>query len=202
MERKKRLAEPWKWRRIESMVAEKEPPTKRAPRKDGGGIYKSLDNVGWAKLMAESLKGAEDKDMSDKYGVPISTIRQRRYNDPAWRVAHERVKDISMIGTKNVVETAKTTPLSLVEIAALNPELLANFTYNALKVAIDQGLIPLPTSWSEAKTAMEMMRKSTGQDDKTTNIKVNLWSGGGASPAPSVTVEAEIVSQESQEDWI
>jgi hypothetical protein len=185
------------------MVAEQEPPNKRRQRKDGTtGQYATLSNAEWARLMAESLKGGNDNELAIKYGVSVGTLRQRRYNDSAWRVAHDRVKDIDKIGTKNAVVVSQTTPLTLAEIAALNPELLANFTYNALKVAIDQGLIPLPTSWSEAKTAMEMMRKSTGQDDKTTNIQVNLWSGGGASPAPSVTVEAEIVSQESQDDWI
>lgn len=175
---------------------------KRAPRKEEGLIYKSLSNVEWARLMAESLKGASDKDMGDKYGVPTSTIRQRRHNDPAWRVAHDRVKDLPLAGAKMSVETSQTTPLSLAEIANLNPELLANFTFNALKVAIDQGLVPLPSTWSEVKTAMEIMRKSTGQDDKAAVIQVSLWSGGAASPAPSISVEAEIVSQESAEDWI
>lgn len=182
---------------------EAESDTKRKPREEGDSlIYKSLSNTEWARLMAESLKGATDKDMGDKYGVPTSTIRQRRHNDPAWRVAHDRVKDLPLAGAKITFQESKTTPLSLAEIANLNPELLANFTYNALKVAIDQGMIPIPTSWSEAKTAMEMMRKSTGQDDKANVVQVNLWSGGGASPAPSVTVEAEIVSQEAQDDWI
>jgi hypothetical protein len=177
--------------------------TKRAPRKEAEtGVYKTLGNSDWARLMAESLKGAEDKDMADKYGVPISTIRQRRYNDPAWRVAHDRVRELPLAGAKSTVEKVKTAPLSLAEIASHNPELIANFTYEALKCSIDQGLIPLPTSWSEAKTAMEMMRKSTGQDNPQTNIQLNLWSGSSASPAPSITADVEIVSQETQNDWI
>jgi hypothetical protein len=154
------------------------------------------------KLMAESLKGGLDKDLADKYGVGVGTIRQRRYNDAAWRIAYDRLKDSALVGAKESVEMVKTAPLSLAEIASLNPGLLANYTYTALKTSIEQGLIPLPTTWSEAKTAMEMMRKSTGQDDKQTNVQVNLWSGGAASPAPSITAEVEIVSQEGPEEWI
>ena len=188
-----------------------ETPNKRKPRKEGegaerrtggGGTYATLSNSDWLKLMAESLKGAKDQDLADKFGVNVNTIRQRRYSDGAWRIAYDRLRESSLVESKNSVQTAKTSPLSIAEIASLNPELLANFTYNALKVAIDQGMIPIPTSWSEAKTAMEMMRKSTGQDDKNNVVQVNLWSGGGASPAPSVTVEAEIVSQQAREDWI
>ncbi len=185
------------------MEEEQEPPNKRRQRKDGTtGQYATLSNAEWARLMAESLKGGNDNELAIKYGVSVNTVRQRRYNDSAWRVAHDRLKEIEKTGFKKEAEKALTLPLTVAEIASLNPDLIANFTYNALKVAIDQGLIPLPTSWSEAKTAMEMMRKSTGQDDKTTNIQVNLWPGGGASPVPSVTVEAEIVSQESADDWI
>lgn len=180
-----------------------EKPNRRNPRKDEEtGVYKSLDNAAWTRLMAESLKGAEDKAMADKYGVPISTIRQRRYNDPAWRIAHDRLKELPVTGAQTVLANVQTSPLSLAEIASQNPELIAKFTYEALKCSIEQGMIPLPTSWSEAKTAMDMMRKATGQDDKTTNVNIALWSG--SSPAPSIATihEAEIVSQKEQEDWI
>ena len=107
-------------------------------------------------------------------------------------------------GGKKEAEKALTSPLTVAEIASLNPELIANFTYNALKVAIDQGLLPLPSSWSEAKTAMDMMFKATGQDKAVTNVQVSLWSGGGgsSSQAPSIAVDVEIVSQEAQDDWI
>lgn len=182
-----------------------EKPARRNPRKDEGtGLYKSLDNAAWARLMAESLKGAEDKAMADKYGVPISTIRQRRYNDPAWRIAHDRLKELPVAGAKAIVASVQSPPLSIGEIANLNPDLIAKFTYESLKSSIEQGLIPLPTTWSEAKTAMEMMRKSTGQDDKSASVNITLWSGGSVSPAPSIapTLEAEIVSQKEPDDWI
>lgn len=182
-----------------------ESPNKRKPRthKDEG-VYISLGNSEWARLMAESLKGAEDRDLADKYGVTVGTIRQRRYNDSAWRIAHDRLKDAALIKSKEAVNSVQTSPLSLAEIASLNPELIAKFTYAALKCSIEQGMIPLPTSWSEAKTAMDMMRKATGQDDKTTNVNIALWSGGSVSPAPSIatTYEAEIVSQKEPEEWI
>lgn len=182
-----------------------ESSNKRKPRvnKDEG-VYISLGNSEWARLMAESLKGAEDRDLADKYGVTVGTIRQRRYNDSAWRIAHDRLKDAALIKAKETVKDVQTSPLSLAEIASLNPGLIADYTYKALKSSIEQGLIPLPTTWSEAKTAMEMMRKSTGQDDKSSNVNITLWSGGSVSPAPSIapTLEAEIVSQKEPDDWI
>lgn len=182
-----------------------EPPNKRKPRvnKDAG-VYISLGNSEWARLMAESLKGAEDRDLADKYGVTVGTIRQRRYNDSAWRIAHDRLKDAALIKAKETVDSVQTSPLSIAEIASLNPGLIAEYTYKALKCSIEQGLIPLPTTWSEAKTAMDMMRKSTGQDDKTTNVNIALWSGGSVSPAPSIatTLEAEILPQKEPDEWI
>lgn len=188
-----------------------ETPNKRKPRKEGssterrtggGGTYATLSNSDWLKLMAESLKGAKDQYLADRFGVNVNTIRQRRYSDAAWRIAYDRLRESSLVEGKKAVETAKTSPLNVAEIANLNPELLANFTFNALKVAVDQGMLPIPSSWSEAKTAMDMMWKATGQDKQVTAVQVNLWSGGGASPAPSVTVEAEIVSQQEPDDWI
>lgn len=166
--------------------------------------YTVIGQAEWIKLMAESLKGVPDKELSDKYGVTCNTICQRRTNDNAWRIAHERLKDAALIKSKETVNSVQTSPLSIAEIAALNPELIAKFTYEALKCSIEQGMIPLPTSWSEAKTAMDMMRKATGQDDKTTNVNIALWSGSSVSPAPSVATihEAEIVSQKEPEDWV
>jgi hypothetical protein len=71
-----------------------------------------------------------------------------------------------------------------------------------IEYSIEQDLIPMPSSISEFKMLVEIVRKSCGLDDKTTNIQVNMWSGGAASPAPSITAEAEIVSQEGLEDWV
>jgi hypothetical protein len=49
---------------------------------------------------------------------------------------------------------------------------------------------------------VEIVRKSCGLDTPQTNVQLNLWSGSSASPAPSITAEVEIVSQEAQNDWI
>lgn len=186
---------------------EDNPVRPKRANKSTATTYTVIGQAEWIKLMAESLKGVPDKELSDKYGVTCNTICQRRTNDNAWRIAHERLKEASLIGAKAVVQnmqSVQTPPLSIGEIANLNPELIAKFTYESLKSSIEQGLIPLPTTWSEAKTAMEMMRKSTGQDDKTNNVNITLWSGGSVSPAPSIapTLEAEIVSQQEPEEWI
>jgi hypothetical protein len=186
---------------METATLEK-PRERRARTQKDEGVYSTLGNSEWIKLMAESLKGVPDKELSDKYGVNVNTIRQRRYNDGAWRIAYDRLKESALVEGKKAVETVKTAPLSIAEITALSPELLANYLYNALKCSVEQGLLPLPSSWSEAKTAMDMLWKATGQDKPQTNVQLNLWSGSSASPAPSIAAEVEIVSQEAQNDWI
>lgn len=163
--------------------------------------HASLKETQWRQLIIRSLKGEGDKELAQAFGVQLGTIRQRRYSDPVWTAAADQIKAVQKVTTK-ALAAPKDNPLSLSDIGRIHPESVARFAHNMLESSIEQGLIPMPSSISEFKMLVEIVRKSCGLDDKTTNIQVNLWSGGGASPAPSVTMEAEIVSQESAEDWI
>lgn len=190
------------------MEGEETPDPVKATRKtrleSSATVYSVLTPAQWVVLMVESLKGASDKDLADKFGVTPNTIRQRRYNDPAWRVAHDRLKELADIGAGNALEKASSAPLSLAEVASANPELVANFALQSLKTSIEQGLIPLPTSWNEAKTAFDMLRKATGQDRDGAQISVSLWSGQAPAQTsgPSVIMEAEVIQPKTDVDWV
>lgn len=183
--------------------------------------HAKLRETQWRQLIIRSLKGESDKDLSHAFGVQVGTIRQRRYSDPVWGAAHDALK----LKTKAVqtpalpVETRAVKPvynsdfaavqtlpvsLTLAEIASQHPETVAKYAHGLVQQAMDQGLIAPPTTISEFKALVEVVRKSCGLDDKTTNVNIALWSGGSVSPAPSIatTYEAEIVSQKEPEDWI
>lgn len=164
-------------------------------------VHAALKETQWRQLIIRSLKGEPDKDLAQAFGVQLGTIRQRRYSDPVWTAAADQIKAVQKSMPKAILAQSDSA-LSMQDICVKHPESVARFAHNMLESSIEQGLIPMPSSISEFKMLVEIVRNSCGLDDKTTNIQVNLWSGGGASPAPSVTVEAEIVSQESAEDWI
>lgn len=183
--------------------------------------HAKLRETQWRQLIIRSLKGESDKDLSHAFGVQVGTIRQRRYSDPVWGAAHDALK----VKTKEAKapdpppETkalkpvyssdftavrASPVPLTLAEIASQHPETVAKYAHNLIQQAMDQGLIAPPTTISEFKALVEVVRKSCGLDDKTTNVNIALWSGSSVSPAPSVATihEAEIVSQKEPEDWV
>lgn len=163
--------------------------------------HSTIKETQWRQLIIRSLKGEADKDLAQAFGVQLGTIRQRRYSDPVWSAAVEQIKAVQKSSVKEAI-VRSDNPLSIQDISRLHPESVAKYAHRMIEYSIEQDLIPMPSSISEFKMLVEIVRKSCGLDDKTTNIQVNLWSGGGASPAPSVTVEAEIVSQEGAEDWI
>lgn len=183
--------------------------------------HAKLRETQWRQLIIRSLKGESDKDLSHAFGVQVGTIRQRRYSDPVWGAAHDalKVKTKETKAPEPTPETralkpvstsdfaaVRTSPVSLTlaEIASQHPETVAKYAHNLIQQAMDQGLIAPPTTISEFKALVEVVRKSCGLDDKTTNVNIALWSGSSVSPAPSVATihEAEIVSQKEPEDWV
>lgn len=163
--------------------------------------HSTIKETQWRQLIIRSLKGEADKDLAQAFGVQVGTIRQRRYSDPVWTAAADQIKAVQKISVKEAV-TRSDSPLSLSDIGRIHPESVAKFAHRMIEYSIEHDLIPTPSSISELKMLVEIVRKSCGLDDKQTNVQVNLWSGGGASPAPSVTVEAEIVPQQEPDDWI
>ena len=166
-------------------------------------VHCALKETTWKQLIIRSLKGEADKDLAQAFGVQVGTIRQRRYSDPVWGAAAECIKKAQKVQPVAVLEQTNT-PLSLNDISSIHPESVARFAHGLIQSSIEQGLIPLPTTISEFKALVEVVRKSCGLDDKTTNVNIALWSGGSVSPAPSIATihEAEILSQKEPEEWI
>ena len=183
--------------------------------------HAKLRETQWRQLIIRSLKGESDKDLSHAFGVQVGTIRQRRYSDPVWGAAHDALRASAKAskGESQAVELkavkpatpsifaavqAPPSPLTLSEIASQHPESVAKYAHGLIQQSIEQGLIAPPTTVSEFKSLVEVVRKSCGLDDKTNNVNITLWSGGSVAPAPSIapTLEAEIVSQKEPDDWI
>ena len=165
--------------------------------------HATIKETQWRQLIIRSLKGESDKELAQKFGVQVGTIRQRRYSDPVWTAAAEQIKAVQKAAPKAAL-TKPNTPLSLNDISSIHPETVAKFAHRMIEYSIEHDLIPMPSSISEFKMLVEIVRKSCGLDDKTTNVNIALWSGGSVSPAPSIATihEAEIVSQKEPEDWI
>jgi hypothetical protein len=163
--------------------------------------HATIKETQWRQLIIRSLKGEPDKDLAQAFGVQVGTIRQRRYSDPVWSAAQEQIKAVQKATVKTTL-TKPDSPLSLSDISSIHPESVAKFAHRMIEYSIEHDLIPMPSSISEFKMLVEIVRKSCGLDTPQTNVQLNLWSGSSASPAPSITAEVEIVSQETQNDWI
>lgn len=170
-------------------------------------VHCSLKEAQWRQLMVRSINGESDKDLARAFGIQAGTISRKRYSDPVWGAAHDALKARTKAAKAEMssdVAAVQTPPLSLDHISSIHPESVARFAHGLIQSSIEQGLIAPPTTISEFKALVEVVRKSCGLDDKTTNVNIALWSGGSVSPAPSIaaTYEAEIVSQKEPEEWI
>jgi hypothetical protein len=141
-----------------------------------------LSKEQWAEAKKMSLAGVKDVDIARKYGLRVGTIRQRRYDDNEWHAAWKQ-RQLESLKAKQPPSAAcelSTEALgnaSVEEIADENPRLVASFSHSKIKESIQTNSIPAPQSWSELKTAVEILRKAVGLDKDQAPVQVNLWGG-------------------------
>lgn len=151
-----------------------------------------ISKAQWSQIMVRSLRGEDDKSLCAEFGMSANSLRQQRYNNPGWQAAHDEIKALRNAkneAPKPVVKVVQGT-LSIKEIIDSHPSLIANFAQGKIREAIEGETLPAIESWSDLKTAIEIVRKACGMDNQTTNVQVNLWSGAAQS-GPSVIIDAQ-----------
>jgi hypothetical protein len=141
-----------------------------------------LSREQWAEAKKMSLAGVRDVDIAHKFGIRTGTIRTRRYDDTEWLLAwqsqqSDRREAKRTPSPPSELSTETVGNASLEEIADENPRLIAGFSHAKIKESIQTNSIPAPQSWSELKTAVEILRKAVGLDKDQSPVQVNLWGG-------------------------
>jgi len=141
-----------------------------------------LSREQWAEAKKMSLAGVRDVDIAHKFGIRTGTIRTRRYDDTEWLLAWQQMQSQRMEAKRtpsppSELSTETMGNASLEEIADENPRLIAGFSHSKIKESIQTNSIPAPQSWSELKTAVEILRKAVGLDRDQSPVQVNLWGG-------------------------
>ncbi len=170
----------------------------------------------WQAVRTASIKGVPDSKLVEYFNVTLGAIQSRRFDDPEWKAAkkdhivYRASREASQLESKKLVaqQVEAVTASSLQEIGAQNSILLARYTDQKIKTAIQDDLLPDLQDWSQMKVASELLRKATGQDKDAPAVTLNLFGGGdsGFEETPvldgfceSVDVE-ESGSLETQED--
>jgi hypothetical protein len=141
-----------------------------------------LSREQWAEAKKMSLAGVRDVDIAHKFGIRTGTIRTRRYDDTEWLLAWQSMQSDRREAKRtpsppSELSTETMGNASLEEIADENPRLIAGFSHSKIKESIQTNSIPAPQSWSELKTAVEILRKAVGLDKDQSPVQVNLWGG-------------------------
>lgn len=162
-----------------------------------------VSEADWADIRLASIRGVSDTQLALQYGIKAGTISSRRYNDRSWSIA----KSNGALATKNDKGQLSTSLIDNLEtIATSNPLLLAQYAHKKLKSAISKDALPDIESWSDMKTASEILRKACGLDKEQAQVSVNFWAGE-SSETPLIETEShEIPDSENPEcstdDWI
>ena len=147
-----------------------------------------LTEAQWRELKLASIRGVPDAQLGIQYGIKPTTISSRRYNDREWSIAKSDgrlAKDIDNTTLGDVLSG------SLETIASENPLLLAQYAHKKLKRAISADALPDIESWSDAKTASDILRKACGLDKEQAQVQLNFWGGEAASVPESPLIETE-----------
>lgn len=145
----------------------------------------------WHNLKLSSISGVSDKMLSKQYRIKESSIRAGRSADKEWSRAFTKVRLTMKSNEKQhesnqIQEVTKTTVESLKSWGDGGNLVVAKMAHDSLVKFSKK--TPSLSEWSEASTAYNMLRKSTGQDKEGTTIGIAL--GAFWSP-PSQAKEAE-----------
>jgi hypothetical protein len=152
----------------------------------------------WEEVKTASVAGISDDRLSKEFCVSVEAIRQRRKR-AQWptqlRAEREREKARQALqnkakaavvkgdGAETIVTEGHSTPTalglvgkSLAEMAELYPLEASKYLYSKLQETVTNDLLPAPSSWKEANTADQMLRRNLGLDKPQTEVNVSLWS--------------------------
>jgi hypothetical protein len=168
----------------------------------------------WQAVRTASIKGVPDSKLVEYFGVTLGAIQSRRFDDPEWKaakkdhLANRASQNSSQLESKKLVaqQVEAVTATSLQEIGSQNSILLARYTDQKIKTALQDDLLPDIQDWGQLKTASELLRKATGQDKEAASVTLNLFGGGdsGFEETPILdgfceSVDPSIETQEADE---
>ncbi len=141
-----------------------------------------LSDEQWAEVKKLSLAGVGDPEIALQFGIKTGTIAQHRYDDPPWlmewrRRREERLTVKKAPQTSGPLSTETMGNASLEDIATEHTQLVGSYTHAKIKETVQTNILPAPQSWSELKTAVEILRKAVGLDKDQAPVQVNLWGG-------------------------
>jgi hypothetical protein len=179
----------------------------------------ALTKEQWEEVKTASVAGIPDERLSKEYGVSMDAIRQRRKRQQ-WptqlRAEREREKARQALqnkgktsvvkgdGAETIVTEGQSSPTALnlvsrtlAEMAELYPLEASKYLYAKLQETVTNDLLPAPSSWKEANTADQMLRRNLGLDKPQTEVNVSLWSTQLSQTERDVTpLHAEDVTDE------
>jgi len=162
----------------------------------------------WDALKTLSIKGLSDSKLAEAFNVTVGAIQSRRFDDPVWAAAkkdqlintgrkdYERAK----IQKQAAEQVEAISGESLAEIGERNSLLLARYIDKKIKNSVENDLLPELEEWSTAKTAVEILRKATGQDANQPQVAVNLFGGSAGFESIAPTFEASLVENYEPEN--
>lgn len=168
-----------------------------------------LTDAEWSRLRGLSIKGIPDKVLAAEYGVREGTIIQRRRNDLEWLELWRAGSDVDgrskkggrpstrYLGNDNA---SQLVTASLEELSSQNPLILANYTHNKIREAVESDAIPAPQTWGELKTASEIFRKAVGLDKDQAPVQINLWGSQQEGLASGPVID--LPSDSAPETWV
>ena len=162
-----------------------------------------LSTEQWQEVKKLSLSGIGDPELALRFGVKTGTIAQRRYDDAPWLMEwrkrrEERLRAKKAPQTSGPLSTETMGNASLDDIAAEHSALVGSYTHAKIKETVQTNILPAPQSWSELKTAVEILRKAVGLDKDQAPVQVNLW-GGEADGVALYRDSGPVIETESDE---
>ena len=154
----------------------------------------------WQAIKLASIRGVSDSQLGLQFGVKPGTIAGKRWNDSEWRAAKG---DLKLASREEDSHINRALDGSIETIASENPLLLAQYAHKKLKRAVSNDMLPEIESWSDAKTASEILRKACGLDKEQAAVSVNFWGGSSFDPVEIASIETgPAQEQRSTDEWI
>jgi hypothetical protein len=145
----------------------------------------------WEAIELANIRGVQDKELSERYGVTREAIRQRRCRSKTWQAAvtpisslknEEKIEELSQIVTggqkeAEIAQKAASTIQEAIQGGKLQNELLLlKLAGNGLRSA--EGNLPQVKQWSDIKAIADIVSKIGPQAQAA--VQVNVLTDGQA----------------------
>lgn len=161
----------------------------------------------WEALKAANIKGVPDKELSERFDVLETTIRQRRFNDPIWKAAieanrqliaaHEAKTNGGLTKGQETASLAKKVTSSISESAAALGEqnlLLASqiAKKGLLRASGEIDHLPIE-NMADIERIFKMAAMAGKWNQPQISVNQAFAFGGGQDDPEIVNIETEIV---------